>query len=119
MRKPKEIKNDIIAHLANVVDPELGIDIVNLGLVYGIDLDEDGICLVNMTLTTPACPLTGMLIDRITKELKQVNEVKNVDVEFVWYPVWTPSKMTIEAKKALGIKDNSMEQINKLRDHVK
>lgn len=104
MRDSETIKNDIINHLAKVIDPELNVDIVNLGLIYGIDLDEDGICLINMTLTTPACPLTGFLIDAITKEVKQVAEVKNVDVEFVWYPVWSPSKMSPAAKKYFGIR---------------
>lgn len=99
MRDGKTIKNDIIAHLAKVIDPELNVDIVNLGLIYGIDLDKDGICLINMTLTTPACPLTSVLIDRITQEVKKVDEVKNVDVEFVWYPVWSPDRMSDAAKK--------------------
>ena len=58
MRDSKTIKNDIIEHLAQVIDPELNVDVVNLGLIYEIDLDQDGICLINMTLTTPACPLT-------------------------------------------------------------
>lgn len=102
MRDGETIKNDIINHLAQVIDPELNVDVVNLGLIYGIDLDEDGICLINMTLTTPACPLTGFLIDAITKEVKQVEEVKNVDVEFVWYPVWSPDRMSDAAKKYFG-----------------
>lgn len=52
MRDSKTIKNDIIEHLAQVIDPELNVDVVNLGLIYEIDLDQDGICLINMTLTT-------------------------------------------------------------------
>ena len=52
MRTSEEIKQNIINQLATVIDPELGVDIVNLGLVYELDLDEDGICLINMTLTT-------------------------------------------------------------------
>ena len=63
MRTSEEIKQYITNQLATVIDPELGVDIVNLGLVYEIDLDEDGICLINMTLTTPACPLTEVLIE--------------------------------------------------------
>ena len=104
MRDAETIKNDIIYRLSLVIDPELNIDVVNLGLIYSLDLDEDGICLINMTLTTPACPLTGYLIDEISKSVKQVEEVKNVDVEFVWYPVWTPDKMSDAAKAALGMK---------------
>lgn len=97
MRDSKTIKNDIIEHLAQVIDPELNVDVVNLGLIYEIDLDQDGICLINMTLTTPACPLTDYLIKQIT------TAVKNVDVEFVWYPVWTPERMSDAAKEYFKI----------------
>ena len=103
MRDSKTIKNDIIEHLAQVIDPELNVDVVNLGLIYEIDLDQDGICLINMTLTTPACPLTDYLINQITTAVKKVPEVKNVDVEFVWYPVWTPERMSDVAKKYFKI----------------
>ena len=104
MRDSETIKNDIIAQLATVIDPELNVDVVNLGLIYEIDLDEDGICLINMTLTTPACPLTEVLISGITEAVKKVDEVKNVDVEFVWYPVWSPDLMSDAAKKYFGYK---------------
>lgn len=104
MRDSETIKNDIIAQLATVIDPELNVDVVNLGLVYEIDLDEDGICLINMTLTTPACPLTEVLISGTTEAVKKVDEVKNVDVEFVWYPVWSPDRMSDAAKKYFGYK---------------
>lgn len=103
MRDSKTIKNDIIEHLAQVIDPQLNVDVVNLGLIYEIDLDQDGICLINMTLTTPACPLTDYLIKQITTAVKKVPEVKNVDVEFVWYPVWTPERMSDAAKKYFKI----------------
>ena len=102
MRTSEEIKQNIIDQLATVIDPELGVDIVNLGLVYEIDLDEDGICLINMTLTTPACPLTEVLIGLVNAAVMKVPEVKNVDVEFVWYPVWSPEKMSDQAKKYFG-----------------
>ena len=104
MRDSETIKNDIIAQLATVIDPELNVDVVNLGLIYEVDLDEDGICLINMTLTTPACPLTEVLISGITEAVKKVDEVKNVDVEFVWYPVWSPDRMSDAAKKYFGYK---------------
>lgn len=102
MRDSETIKNDIITQLSTVIDPELNVDVVNLGLIYEIDLDEDGICLINMTLTTPACPLTEVLISRVTEAVKKVDEVKNVDVEFVWYPVWSPDRMSDAAKKYFG-----------------
>lgn len=103
MRDKQLIKDDIVQRLATVIDPELHIDIVNLGLVYTIDLDNDGICLIEMTLTTMGCPLTNVLADMVTKAVKEVPEVKNVDVEFVWEPAWTIDRMSRFAKLSLGV----------------
>lgn len=103
MRDSKEIKDDIVKQLVTVVDPELGVDIVNLGLVYTIDLDDEGICLIEMTLTTMGCPLTNVLADMVTKAVKKVPEVKNVDVEFVFEPAWSIDRMSRFAKLTLGV----------------
>ena len=103
MRDKQSIKDDIVQRLVTVIDPELHIDIVNLGLVYTIDLDNDGICLIEMTLTTMGCPLTNVLADMVTKAVKEVPEVKNVDVEFVWEPAWTIDWMRRFAKLSLGV----------------
>lgn len=103
MRDKQSIKDDVVQRLATVIDPELHIDIVNLGLVYTIDLDNDGICLIEMTLTTMGCPLTNVLADMVTKAVKEVPEVKNVDVEFVWEPAWTIDRMSRFAKLSLGV----------------
>lgn len=103
MRDKQSIKDDIVQRLATVIDPELHIDIVNLGLVYTIDLDNDGICLIEMTLTTMGCPLINVLADMVTKAVKEVPEVKNVDVEFVWEPAWTIDRMSRFAKLSLGV----------------
>ncbi|MBB1080144.1 metal-sulfur cluster assembly factor [Limosilactobacillus sp. STM2_1] len=103
MRDKQSIKDDIIQQLSTVIDPELRVDIVNLGLVYSIDLDNDGICLIEMTLTTMGCPLTNVLADMVTKAVKKVPEVRNVDVEFVWEPAWTTERMSRLAKLTLGI----------------
>ena len=103
MRDKQSIKDDIVQRLATVIDPELHIDIVNLGLVYTIDLDNDGICLIEMTLTTMGCPFTNVLADMVIKAVKEVPEVKNVDVEFVWEPAWTIDRMSRFAKLSLGV----------------
>lgn len=103
MRDKQSIKDDIVQRLVTVIDPELHIDIVNLGLVYTIDLDNDGICLIEMTLTTMGCPLTNVLADMVAKAVKEVPEVKNVDVEFVWEPAWTIDRMSRFAKLSLGV----------------
>ena len=103
MRDKQSIKDDIVQQLATVIDPELHIDIVNLGLVYTIDLDNDGICLIEMTLTTMGCPLTNVLADMVVKAVREVPEVKNVDVEFVWEPAWTIDRMSRFAKLSLWV----------------
>lgn len=103
MRTKKAIKDDIVKQLATVIDPELRIDIVNLGLVYSIDLDDDGICLIEMTLTTMGCPLTNVLAAMVTKAVRKVKEVQNVDVEFIWEPAWTTKRLSRIARLALGV----------------
>lgn len=77
MRAPEVIKDEIIKQLTTVVDPELGIDIVNMGFVYSIDLDEDGICLVELTLEILGCPLEIVLAKMIKEVLVKIPEVKN------------------------------------------
>jgi metal-sulfur cluster biosynthetic enzyme len=102
-RSAEEIKDEIIDKLEDVVDPELGIDIVNLGLVYEVNLDKDGLCQIKMTLTTIGCPLTDILSDMVERALQPIPEIKQVDVKFVWEPAWTIDRMTRYAKMALGI----------------
>lgn len=102
-RSAEEIKDEIVDKLEDVVDPELGIDIVNLGLVYEVNLDKDGLCQIKMTLTTIGCPLTDILADMVERALQPIPEIKQVDVKFVWEPAWTIDRMTRYAKMALGI----------------
>lgn len=103
MRAPEVIKDEIIKQLTTVVDPELGIDIVNMGFVYSIDLDENGICLVELTLEILGCPLEIVLAKMIKEVLVKIPEVKNVDVEFRAQPRWTKERMSDYAKFALGV----------------
>ncbi|GKS80376.1 DNA methyltransferase [Ligilactobacillus pabuli] len=102
-RTTTEIKEDILGRLQTVIDPELNIDIVNLGLIYNVDLQTDGNCLIEMTLTTIGCPLTNILADMVEAALKDVPEISTVDVDFIWEPEWTVDRMTRYAKMALGI----------------
>ena len=99
------IKEQILAALEMVIDPELGIDIVNLGLIYEVDFDpENGETVIKMTLTTMGCPLADILTDSIHDALKEVPEVSKVEVKLVWYPAWTTDKMSRYARIALGIR---------------
>lgn len=98
------IKDHIMTALETVIDPELGLDIVNLGLIYGIDLGQEGNCEIKMTLTTMGCPLADALTEQIHSALAEVAEVKTVEVKLVWYPQWTTDKMSRYARIALGIR---------------
>lgn len=99
------IKEQILAALEMVIDPELGIDIVNLGLIYEVDFDPgNGETVIKMTLTTMGCPLADILTDSIHDALKEVPEVSKVEVKLVWYPAWTTDKMSRYARIALGIR---------------
>lgn len=95
------------AALKNVIDPEIGLDIVNLGLVYRVDVLEEGKTVdIDMTLTTPACPAGPQIIDQARKEVQALSDVykelENVQINLVWTPFWNPSLMTEEARDELG-----------------
>ncbi|EMC54781.1 metal-sulfur cluster assembly factor [Streptococcus mutans] len=99
-----KIKDRILEALEMVIDPELGIDIVNLGLIYDIRFEDSGRTKIDMTLTTMGCPLADLLTDQIHDALKDVPEVLDIDVKLVWSPAWTVDKMSRYARIALGIR---------------
>ena len=94
-------KEEIIEVLMKVDDPELGINIVDLGLVYDVLFEEKKV-IVRMTLTTPACPLIGHLVSEIEDSIKALG-YEEVLVDLVWEPPWNPEKMSERAKMMLGI----------------
>lgn len=100
-----KIKDRILEALEMVIDPELGIDIVNLGLVYEIRFEQNGHTEIDMTLTTMGCPLADLLTDQIHDVMREIPEVTNTEVKLVWYPAWTVDKMSRYARIALGIRD--------------
>lgn len=112
MDKEKELKRiedealekNIYEHLGKVIDPELGIDIVNLGLVSEVHLYEGGICEIRVTLTTMGCPFADVIEEDIVQALKPIKEIKETSVVLVWYPAWTPDRMTRYARIALGVR---------------
>jgi metal-sulfur cluster biosynthetic enzyme len=91
----------IIEKLRECLDPELGINIVDLGLVYSINIDDSNIG-VQMTLTTPGCPLDSYFVKDITTKLKTLKGVKDVFVELTFDPPWNPAKMSDETRDILG-----------------
>lgn len=100
----QDVKDSIMGALERVIDPELGVDIVNLGLVYDVDMDEEGYTTITMTLTAMGCPLAGVIVDQVKYALEDLPEVKETEVNIVWTPAWTKDKMSRYAKIALGIK---------------
>lgn len=99
------LKENLMGALENVIDPELGIDIVNMGLIYEIDLDDAGLCTVTMTLTSMGCPLAAHIEQDIRRVLADIPQIKDIDVNIVWDPPWGKDKMSRYAKIALGIPD--------------
>lgn len=96
----RKTAHDVIEAMKNVVDPELGIDVVDLGLLYGVTIDEQGRAILTMTLTTPACPLTDLLEDGAAVALAPVVDYFKVD--WVWDPVWDLSMITEEGRQMLN-----------------
>lgn len=88
--------------LREVIDPEVGIDIVNLGLVYGVEIDGSDIG-VTMTMTTSACPLHGYITDQAKEAIaSNISDAGTVTVDMVWEPAWSPEMMSEEARRTLG-----------------
>ncbi|MFU2204273.1 metal-sulfur cluster assembly factor [Streptococcus hyovaginalis] len=98
------IKERIFEALEEVIDPELGIDIINLGLIYEIHFKQDGQTQIDMTLTTMGCPLADLITDQIYDVLKDVPEVTEAKVRLVWTPAWSVDRLSRYARIALGIR---------------
>jgi len=93
--------DDIEAALTNVIDPELGLDFVELGLIYGIEV-EGGDVHVTFTLTSPGCPIGPQVSDQIEEFVSDVAGVESVESSMTFSPPWTPDRMSEDAKFALG-----------------
>ncbi len=97
----------IRAALKNVVDPEIGLNVVDLGLIYGVDVANEGKSInINMTLTTPACPAGPEIISQAKQEVTSLRsvypEIEDIKINLVWTPFWNPSLMSEDAKAELG-----------------
>ena len=115
--KNLELVDKIMTALQGVEDPELLIDVVNLGLIYGIDIEGDH-ATIKMTLTIVGCPLSTYLQNAIEKAVLSVPEINTCDIKLVWYPVWNPERMTVATKKQLGMLDNeqTLDQENEIEE---
>lgn len=98
----EEIRAQVEQALQTVQDPELGIDIWNLGLVYNVEVDDEGNVKVDFTLTTMGCPIAPLIDQQIQEATQHIEGIGDVSTELVMYPPWSPEKMSPLAKSALG-----------------
>jgi metal-sulfur cluster biosynthetic enzyme len=97
--KGAEDHEDVLEALRDVVDPELGINVVDLGLIYGVNVDADRVATIDMTLTSAACPLTDVIEDQAREALEGV--VSDFRINWVWMPPWGPDSITDDGREQL------------------
>ena len=97
------IRDLIVERLKTIFDPEIPVNIYELGLIYGIDVAPDGATQITMTLTTPMCPAAEILPPEVETKARSVEGVTSVKLDLVWDPPWTPEKMSESAKLDLGM----------------
>jgi len=100
---PSDVEEGIVEALKTIFDPEIPVNIYELGLIYDIDVREGGVVEVKMTLTAPGCPVAGTLPGEVKAKVESVTGVVSADVELVWDPAWNPSMMSEAARLQLGM----------------
>jgi metal-sulfur cluster biosynthetic enzyme len=94
--------DDVYGQLKQVYDPEIPVNIVDLGLIYDVQLDQD-VCKVRMTLTSQMCPEARTIPEVVKRRLESLSGIRDVAVEIVWDPMWTPQRISPEGRQILGI----------------
>ncbi len=97
-----EIEDEVVKMLKTVYDPEIPVDIYELGLIYKIDVTDDSIVNIDMTLTAPNCPAADFIVEDVNQKVGSIDGVKEVNVELVFEPEWDKEMMSDEAKLELG-----------------
>lgn len=97
------LKERIVEALKTVYDPEIPVNIYELGLIYDVQLNQDNKVFITMTLTTPGCPVAGSMPGQVERTVKNVEGVSDAQVELVWDPPWTIDRMSEEARLTLGM----------------
>ena len=98
----EKLKDEIIEVLKTVYDPEIPVDVYELGLIYAIDIDDEGNVKIMMTLTAPNCPVAESLPTEVKTKAETVEDVKSAEIQLVWEPPWNRQMMSEEAKLTLG-----------------
>jgi FeS assembly SUF system protein len=100
---PSDLENEIVEALKKVFDPEIPVNIYELGLIYDVDIQEGGRIQVKMTLTSPGCPVAGSLPGEVKARIEAVPGVVAAEIDLVWDPAWNPSMMSEAARLQLGM----------------
>lgn len=103
VRPAEEVETAVIAALKTIFDPEIPLNVYDLGLIYGLQVDESGDVEVSMTLTAPACPVAGQIVTDVATRVGAVPSVRKAHVKLVWDPPWTKDRMSEEALLELGL----------------
>tara|TARA_A100001011_G_scaffold385877_1_gene460662 strand:- start:439 stop:738 length:300 start_codon:yes stop_codon:yes gene_type:complete len=98
-----KIKDKVIAEIKKVYDPEIPVNIYDLGLIYNIEINNENEAYVEMTLTSPNCPVADSLPKMVKENINSIEEIKKVDLKLVWNPPWTKDMMSEEAKLELNL----------------
>ncbi len=98
-----DLQQAVIEALKSIYDPEIPVDIYELGLIYDVSVDADGDAVVTMTLTTPHCPVAESMPAEVEMRVLSVPGIRDAEVKLVWEPAWDPSKMSDEARLELGM----------------
>ncbi len=95
--------NEVVNALKGCVDPEIGLDIVDLGLIQGINIDENNNIKIKLTMTSPMCPVTSVILADAQLRIEHLNGAGNVDIDLVWDPAWSPEMISEEARMGMNI----------------
>ena len=101
--KSMALEAQVIEAIRTCFDPEIPVNVYELGLIYAVNVDPEGVVKIDMTLTSPACPVAGTLPLEVESKVKNVDGVTDAKVDLVWDPPWTPEKMTEAARLQLNI----------------
>lgn len=102
MLNKQQIEEEIYNRLRTVFDPEIPVNIVELGLIYGVEINDNGYVNLTMTLTAPACPVAGEIVREVDEKVREVEGVSDANVMLTFDPAWTKDRMSEEAKLELG-----------------
>jgi metal-sulfur cluster biosynthetic enzyme len=95
-------REEVLKILRECYDPEIGINVIDLGLIYDVKVENNKVN-IDMTLTSPGCPMHSFMVNDIQNKIKNLKDVKDVKINLVWDPPWTPERMSKNARKKLGL----------------